>query len=1173
VETRLSLLPFLQEWDGGAVLSLRLLAVPRGSPLDPLVPSSTSGPSFATANLTFDLRLVPGLETMATTGSSAASVTIAAPAPPLARALLQELESQLRINSSPPAPNPRPVGVEIRKYAPLTYRTAAGFSGSRTLHVVDDDSYQCAVRSPPTGSFRKLPDPSAFGMPWGKVLALALRQPALAEVLGLIRPLTLTLPSGDLFQNGGWVYVTLAPASDAFELAGEPDALKLYATRVPPLRQQRRLFTAVLFPVATTVPPGPYDDLFQEAADYDDGFAKIVHGRQPTRVDALNDEDVGERPPKDIGIRLAWDDEQTTIWLNRQVDIAAAPLDSPMGVHGYRVDVRAGGNGPWSSLCQAQGPVAVGSIVVGDFRGELDIQTLPTQLDGQKVGAYWLPMYYTQWSGGSLLGTDRLALRLAGVPPDSDRSVIGVPPPVSLRYGQTYQFRIRLADHTNGGPSVEDESEADAPQPVTTIPFRRHIRPGAPRLAAQAPPVAAPSAPITQLTVLRPRLGHPAYIYTGTPNAEDELLADLPAAQAEGREPGLPDPDVTATLVSVQVQALGFDDQPGGGTAEGYHPVYETTRAFPSDTASPVVLNFQWVDVAQVDGLMSPSSGAILLPTARNVRLVLTSLAREDPGKDYFGAEDVRFGGSVSINLRADASDERGLFRPDLPANHLRAVFQQPDGQMDAAVALAQRAAGRGVLAPQNAVGRLAQALDLDHSELTLRARPGRRIVLGMSAAIRHALAPDASSVTVASKADLTQHWIVALRVSLARDWTWDGLSPLGVRVLRQGQEVGRIEPRRAVNHDALLDPQRGETDLVFLDAVDPKPGVGGFPAELLLQYRLEPTLIGALTQIDPPLELTVRLPVTVAPAQVLRLASAGIALSSYERSADYSSTNARQRALWLEFDRPVEDPGDAYFARVLAYAPDPLLAKDGAGLPEAAEPPLPIDPEPIRVVVPGQSDDRAGEGAMQRLIASNSPFHFMLPLPPGHAPAAPELFGFFTYELRVGHADVWSTAQARFGPPLRVTGVQHPVPQLLCAVIRNEQGIFASAPFANPVSDGRSIRPVPPRTQMWILLYVQVTQSDGADRRNVLLDRKQASQREPPVLQVVELDYGSANWSNAEVNQLLDVLLLPHDEPLSCLAVEIAPGAQPFTDPLRANLGYERILRTSPLISIPPVC
>ena len=43
-----------------------------------------------------------------------------------------------------------------------------------------------------------------------------------------------------------------------------------------------------------------------------------------------------------------------------------------------------------------------------------------------------------------------------------------------------------------------------------------------------------------------------------------------------------------------------------------------------------------------------------------------------------------------------------------------------------------------------------------------------------------------------------------------------------------------------------------------------------------------------------------------------------------------------------------------------------------------------------------------------------------MVPLPPGINPDAPELFGFWTYELRIGHKLIWSTAQARFGRPLR---------------------------------------------------------------------------------------------------------------------------------------------------------
>jgi hypothetical protein len=127
----------------------------------------------------------------------------------------------------------------------------------------------------------------------------------------------------------------------------------------------------------------------------------------------------------------------------------------------------------------------------------------------------------------------------------------------------------------------------------------------------------------------------------------------------------------------------------------------------------------------------------------------------------------------------------------------------------------------------------------------------------------------------------------------------------------------------------------------------------------------------------------------------------------------------------------------------------------------------------------------------MQRLIASDSPRHFMVPLPPGIPEDAAKLFGFYSYEFRTCHDLGWSTAQGRFSAALRVTGVQHSAPPLTCMVLRNKAGILASAPFATPVVDGRSIRPLPPATKIYVMIYAQVTQCDDADRRNVLLSHK----------------------------------------------------------------------------------
>jgi hypothetical protein len=182
-----------------------------------------------------------------------------------------------------------------------------------------------------------------------------------------------------------------------------------------------------------------------------------------------------------------------------------------------------------------------------------------------------------------------------------------------------------------------------------------------------------------------------------------------------------------------------------------------------------------------------------------------------------------------------------------------------------------------------------------------------------------------------------------------------------------------------------------------------------------------------------------------------------------------------------------------------------------------------------------------------------------------------------------VGHLIGWSTAQGRFGTVLRVTGVQHPAPLLSCVVARNSLGITASAPFANPVYNGASLQPFPPATQIWVLIYAQVLQADGADHRNILLGRKPALPQRKFYdnfnlaaglgIPFGGPDFGVSTWSNDEIYFLLQLLALGNDTPLSCLAVETLPGGAPLPDPVGANLGQQRLLRSSPLVPVPAVC
>src|SRR5262249_7916220 len=281
---------------------------------------------------------------------------------------------------------------------------------------------------------------------------------------------------------------------------------------------------------------------------------------------------------------------------------------------------------------------------------------------------------------------------------------------------------------------------------------------------------------------------------------------------------------------------------------------------------------------------------------------------------------------------------------------------------------------------------------------------------------------------------------------------------------------------------------------------------------------------------------------------QVPRLVSAGLAATAYRNDERYAATEERRRMLFFELDGPPEDPQDRYFARVLAYGPAPLLLPPGTALPEPPEPPLPADPARIRAVTPGQSNDRAGLQAMQELIPAEPGKpgrHYLLPLPPSLDHDASELFGFFVYELRVGHdGSRWSTAQGRFGHPLRVTGVQHPPPPLRCAVTRDPARVWVSAPYANPIWQGRNLRPFPPRTTLQALLYAQVLQADGKHWRNVLLLHAPAQpryrRRETP--DDPRFVFGVAGFAQDEIARALAYLGLPLDASLSVVTVELLP-------------------------------
>jgi len=166
--------------------------------------------------------------------------------------------------------NNRPTNTNVKKHLPKSYQDAVGFAPGRTSLVFTDNTYFCALKMGASLPLTPLPpvNPLIF---WGKVIATILHNPELAKAAGLIRSLSIPIDPPTSLKSGGFIYFTLSPSSDAAGLLGQPDALKVYATRIPPLTAQRDIFTPVLFPVATVPPSADYDEVFEEVDTYDDG--------------------------------------------------------------------------------------------------------------------------------------------------------------------------------------------------------------------------------------------------------------------------------------------------------------------------------------------------------------------------------------------------------------------------------------------------------------------------------------------------------------------------------------------------------------------------------------------------------------------------------------------------------------------------------------------------------------------------------------------------------------------------------------------------------------------------------------------------------------------------------------------------------------------------------------
>jgi hypothetical protein len=1137
-----------------------------------------------------------------------ASVEVPLTMPPDRRLIFEALEALFE-PSVPAALPVRSAERTVHKFLPTSYRDAFAFVAPRTPLASVDEEYKCMLRCPPK---KPLPKPAPPTYSWIDALGYALRQPMVLRAAGLLHTIEVTLPSAELYANGGWLFLTLAAGSDYASSAPLPGFLRSFATRVPALAAsiERPIFTAVLFPVfadatAAAAAGSEYDEIFPEAIRFDDGFAKVVHGAQQETM--LHLDEAGESPPpiQDLGIFLGWDDEDVLIAQNRQIGLnpdGSEPPEAPCGALGYRVDARIAGAPKWSSLAAVRaGHVPLGALDLGSFEGELQTEAHPRRLDEE----LWLPAYFTSWTGESLVVKsleEKFVRGVAGAGA-SPYSAVGLGA-VPLRYGRSYEFRVRLADASGGGPALAESPFNAGQRPSAKVAFKRYVPPKQPRVEAQT---SSPE-PLS-VTLARPLIGYPEAVYAGVSKALERLAAIQRHNEEHASEPhevGLADVDASYAEVRVLVRTPSFDP---GATFDDWIELYTSTREFPSEPDATLELRGEYVDVAELseidasaqEGPLGSIKGPLPIPTARDVRLEMRALCREDHA--YFANGAARRSTPLTIEFHQLASKELEPLRPVEPTVDMRSVFLQPDSVAGEGT--------RAVVQLQNdpselQVARLAQAAGLTAAEDTLLGLPGQRVVFGC-AGLSHRLSPEGGSLSLTHLAELPGQWLNVVRVELNRDWTWKGASSPSLKLTRslaslpggapQSEEVTTVQLIHAVNSTAAAaEPERDRTIVVFIDAFK-APLEGGLPHELEVDYRVELLLEGgAGTSV----ELSNTLPVTTPPRQIPQVAAAGHALSEYQAGEHYASTSPRTRMLWLEFAEPLKDSRDAYFGRVLTHSPDPLLL---ARAEAAADPPAyersQLDPELVRVITPGEADDLAGLATMQKLIpAKGSDRHFLVPLPPGVSAASPELLGFYTCEIRVGHdrgtkaSPFWSTAQGRFGEPVVLEGVQHPAPELTCGVTRLAGGVLIAAPYARPYYEGADVLPNRPNTEIWVVLYAQVHQADGASMRNIELAVERASLERKVVgaagfegsgLRGLEAfaspgipsgPMAQVSFTDGELEALLAEYGLADDTPLSALAVELIPEPNsPFDDPLRSELGEVRILRTSPLVAIQGVC
>ena len=690
-DLRLAFLTFAQRWDG-ASLAATILVLPSGDPTQPLM---TGTPAFAGAALQLRAAIIPSLDAMpALDTASTITRALVLNAPVNALELFGDLKTKFAPRDTSGG-NPGGIAFDdrVRKALPDTYTALLPPGAQRDPNVASTEDFGCTLRGQrPPGI-----DPGPRTTTWGEVISHALRNPFLADALGLRYEFTLQGADAQAFAAGGWLYVTLDPADPYFAPWDTTlhDAVKSYAARIPTLTvatPSRQLFCAVLFPVANpkAAPVMPneseIDAAIIEAQIYDDGFAEMMHARQPDSLDAhVGDGKVTANAATDAGIQIGWDDEQvivgTTANSRRPWHVGTRRRSTSICrlVCWGTASTSAKRGGPGGNPCAWWRDGTFGAM---DEPFRMDLPLEPTAVrsrDAADIEA-WLPRYFAQWRGHSLAVDDPTAYRLTGGEKPAPKSALTpVLATTRLLFGHSYDFRDAARGPHARRSGVRRASGESCPRPCgqVRVPTIHSAEGGADRVRDRSEgwrtdPIDHRHLRVASVDALpRVRLRRRGSRRRGSSDAADRCRQ---GEQGRPRRKRFGRRDAADRCGGARSSARRHDPEQLDGP---FRRIYSVDVNFPPlpadpvppeppaplDTTEAIHLRLDAIDVANIADLVTPTAvpgGSVQplpIPTSRDVRIRITPLA-ESRHPRYFGNESARIGLTSDL-FRADGRRDR----------------------------------------------------------------------------------------------------------------------------------------------------------------------------------------------------------------------------------------------------------------------------------------------------------------------------------------------------------------------------------------------------------------------------------------------------------------------------------------------------------------------------------